>query len=95
VDPIPYKPPDDLLGMLLPVAIVLLVLIVAAVAAMLWFRRAGVPLAGTRQARRLRLVERIVLSRRSSLLLVECDGRMLLLGESGDRLALLEREKGQ
>lgn len=90
---IPFKPADDLFAMLLPVAIVLLVLAALAVAAMFWFRRAGLPLAGSRQARRLRLVERVVLSRRSSLLLVECDGRKLLLGESGDRLSLLDGEK--
>jgi flagellar biogenesis protein FliO len=91
VQSIPFKPADDLFGMLLPVAIVLLVLAAAAVLAVLYFRRAGLPLAGPRQARRLRLVERVVLSRRASLLLVECDGRKLLLGESGDRLSLLDR----
>jgi flagellar biogenesis protein FliO len=90
---IPFKPADDLYAMLLPVAIVLLVLAALALAAMFWFRRAGLPLPGSRQARRLRLVERVVLSRRSSLLLVECDGRKLLLGESGDRLSLLDDGK--
>jgi len=91
---IPFKPAEDLFAMLLPAALVLLVLAAIAVAAMLWYRRAGVPLATGRQARRLRLVERIVLSRRSSLLLVECDGRKLLLGESGDRLSLIDRGPG-
>jgi flagellar biogenesis protein FliO len=88
---IPFKPADDLVGMLVPVLVVLLVLLLAAAwAALAALKRRGVLVPGGRQARRLRLVERLPVSRRSALLLVEYDGRPLLLGESGEQLRLLE-----
>ena len=87
---IPFKPADDLVGLLVPAMVVLVLLLAAAAAVLALLKRRGVLLPGARQARRLRLIERLPLSRRSALLLVEYDGRPLLLGESGEQLRLLE-----
>jgi flagellar biogenesis protein FliO len=89
---IPFKPADDLAGMLVPVLVLLVLLLAAAVSALALLRRRGL-LPGARQARRLRLIERLPVSRRSAVLLVEYDGRPLLLGESGGELRALERGK--
>jgi flagellar biogenesis protein FliO len=88
---IPFKPADDLFATLGPLVLVLLVLTLAA-AALLWYlRRNGVTLAVPGKARRLRVIERVALSRNAALVLVECDGRTLLVGQSGDRVSLIER----
>jgi flagellar biosynthetic protein FliO len=76
--------------MLAPVAVALVGLLALAVAALALLRRFGNPFPGTAQARRLKLVERLAVSRRSALLLVELDGRTLLLGQSGEQLSLLQ-----
>jgi flagellar biogenesis protein FliO len=89
---IPFKPADDLVTLLLPVAVTLVLLLAAAAVALALLRRRGA-LPGGRQARRLKLIERLALSRRSALLIVEYDGRPLLLGESGEQLQVLEPGK--
>ena len=87
--PIPFKPAEDLLALAGPAMIALVVVLAAAAGVALLLRRSGrLPVA--RAARRLRLVERLALSRRAALLLVEVDGRPLLLGESGERLCRLD-----
>ena len=90
---IPFKPADDLLTMLAPVALALVVLLGLAWAALAFYKRNGTPFPGARQPRRLKVLERLALSRRSALLRVECDGRILLLGQAGDELSLLRSEK--
>jgi hypothetical protein len=40
------------------------------------------------------VLERLALSRGAALLVVEYDGRAFLIGQSGDRLALIERGAG-
>ena len=90
---IPFKPSDDLLSMLIPVVVMLLLLAGIAFALLTLARRRGALLPGA--ARRMRVVERLVLSRRSALLLVECDGRLLLLGQSGEQLSLLESRRAE
>ncbi len=87
---IPFKPADDLVTLLLPVAVTLVLLLGAAAVALALLRRRGVLGGGRRQARRLKVIERLALSRRSALLIVEYDGRPLLLGESGEQLRVLE-----
>lgn len=89
---IPFKPAEDLLTLLAPVAVTLVVLLALAVAVLALLKRFGAPFPA-RQTRRLKLIERLALSRRTAVLLVECDGRRLLLGESGERISLLESEK--
>ena len=79
--------------MLLPVAVVLVIVLAGAALALALLRRHGAPFAAARQARRLKLVERLAVTRRSAVLLVEYDGRPLLLGQAGDQLSLLEAKK--
>jgi hypothetical protein len=76
---------------LAPVALVLLVLLAAAAAALWWARRNGGAAAAPGRRRRLRVVERLALSRGAALVLVEYEGRALLIGQSADRLSLIER----
>jgi flagellar biogenesis protein FliO len=92
---IPFRPEDDLLASLMPSALALALL--AAGAGLAWFlKRRGVIGAGRQSgSRRLRVVERLPLSRRSTLILVEYDGHPMLIGESGGGLALLERRNGR
>lgn len=87
---IPFKPADDLVTLLLPVAVTLVLLLAAAAGALALLRRRGLLGSAGRQARRLKVIERLALSRRSALLIVEYDGRPLLLGESGEQLRVLE-----
>jgi flagellar biogenesis protein FliO len=89
MDPIPYKPAEDLLTLAGPAMLVLVAVLALAAGAALILRRSG-RFAAARAPRRLRLVERLTLSRRAALLLVEVDGRPLLLGESGERLSRLD-----
>ena len=89
---IPYKPADDLLTLLGPMALALVVLLAVAWAALFLLKRHGGALPLARQPRRLKVLERLALSRRSALLLVECDGRPLLLCQSGDQISLIEGE---
>jgi flagellar biogenesis protein FliO len=93
---IPFKPAEDLLALLAPAA-ALLVALVAAAALVLWYaRRHGgfVRFAAAGRPRRLRVLERLSLSRHASLVLVEYDGRALLLGQSGERVSLLHGPEG-
>ena len=77
--------------MLLPVIVLLGVLLAAAAALLWWTRRRG-GLASVQGARRrLRVIERLALSRGAALILVEYEGRALLLGQSAERVSLIER----
>jgi len=92
---IPFKPAEDLFGMIGPALAVLAVLLAVALAVLLGARRFGFVTGKRGAASRLRVLERLVLSRRASLLVVEWEGRPLLLGQSGDQLRLIASgEKG-
>ena len=86
---IPFKPGEDLFAMIGPALAVLVVLLGVALAALLGAKRYGFTLGRPGAARRLRVLERLALSRRASLVVVEWEGRPLLLGQSGDRLQLI------
>jgi flagellar biogenesis protein FliO len=74
-----------------PAALLLIVLLVAA-AALLWWTRRGAGVGAAQGARRrLRVVERLALSRGAALILVEYEGRALLIGQSAERISLIER----
>lgn len=88
---IPFKPADDLFATLWPVILLLVALAVAAAVALWYVKRHGVTLAVPGKARRLRVLERVALSRNAALVLVECDGRTLIVGQSGDRVSFIER----
>jgi flagellar biogenesis protein FliO len=90
---IPFKPAEDIFALLVPVAALLLALVAAAAAALWYARRQGggfAPFAAAGKARRLRVLERLALSRHAALVLVEYDGRTLLLGQSGERVSLID-----
>lgn len=87
---IAFKPEADEWAALWPVAAVLAVLVLVAVSAAIGARRLGWR-AGAHAGRRVRILERLPLSRQCAVLLLECDGRVLLVGQSGDRLCLIER----
>lgn len=89
-DPIPFKSAPDEWAVLWPVAAALGVLAVVAAAAVYASRRLGWQ-TGARPGRRMRIVERLPLSRHCALVLVECDGRVMLVGQSGERVCLIER----
>lgn len=75
----------------MPAALLLIVLLVAA-AALLWWTRRGAGVGAAQGARRrLRVVERLALSRGAALILVEYEGRALLIGQSAERISLIER----
>jgi flagellar biogenesis protein FliO len=78
--------------MIIPVIAVLLVLLAAAAVALWQARRRGVRLALGAHGRRLRVIERLALSRQAALLLVEFDRRTLLIGQNSDRLTLLSEK---
>lgn len=86
---IPFKPGEDLFAMIGPALAVLVVLLAVALAALLGAKRYGFTLGRPGAARRLRVLERLALSRRASLVVVEWEGRPLLLGQSGDQLQLI------
>lgn len=95
---IPFKPPEDLFAMIGPALAVLAVMLAAAVAVLLGARRFGFAIGKRGAASRLRVLERLALSRRASLLVVEWEGRRLLVGQSGERLSLIasaEESAGQ
>jgi Flagellar biosynthesis protein, FliO len=52
-------------------------------------KRFGVRFGLQGRSRRVRVIERLALSRGAALLVVEYDGRRLLLGQSGDHLSLI------
>ena len=81
--------------MLLPIVVVLLVLLAGAALALALLKRHGAPFGAARQGRRLKLVERLAVTRRTAVLLVEYDGRPLLLGQAGDHISLLEAKKSE
>jgi len=86
---IPFKPAEDLWSTLVPMAATLLLLLAVA-AAVLWYARrqgASFPIAG--RERRLRVLERLALSRRAMLVVVEYEGRKYLIGQSGDQISLV------
>jgi len=86
---IPYKPAEDMWALLAPVAAIVLAVLLAA-GFMLWYaRRKGIGLHPPAKGRRLKVVERLALSQRAALVLVEYDGRAILLGQSGDQLSLV------
>ena len=74
----------------MPAALLLIVLLVAAAALVWWTRRGGVVGAAQGARRRLRVVERLALSRGAALILVEYEGRALLIGQSAERISLIE-----
>ena len=76
---------------LVPVALLLIVLLAVAAAVLWWTRRGGGIHAVQGTRRRLRVIERLALSRGSALILVEYEGRSLLLGQSAERVSLIER----
>jgi flagellar biogenesis protein FliO len=95
---IPFKPPEDLFGMIGPALAVLAVMLAVAVAALLGAKRYGFAIGKRGAPGRLRVLERLALSRRASLLVVEWEGRRLLVGQSGERLSLIasaEKSAGQ
>lgn len=75
----------------MPAALLLIVLLVAAAALLWWTRRGGGVGAAQGARRRLRVVERLTLSRGAALILVEYEGRALLIGQSAERISLIER----
>jgi flagellar biogenesis protein FliO len=79
------------LAALVPVAVLLIVLLGAAAALLWWTRRGGGALPVQGRRRRLRVIERLALSRGAALVLVEYEGRALLIGQSADRVSLIER----
>ena len=89
VQAIPFRKDDDIGGMALNVGLGLAVAIGAGVAALYLLRRY---LAGIQKApgRRLRVIETVRLGPRSALILVEVDGRSLLIGQQGDALSVLD-----
>jgi flagellar biogenesis protein FliO len=74
-----------------PVVALLLALLAVAVCAVWYARRHGTAFQAAAGTRRLRVVERLALSRRALLLVVEYEGRKYLIGQSGDQLALISR----
>jgi flagellar biogenesis protein FliO len=90
VGSIPFKPDPDLWSSLWPMLVALAVLALLGIAAVLVSRRLGWN-AAARPGRRLRVVERLPLSRQSALLLVECDGHTLLVGQAGASIRLIAR----
>jgi uncharacterized iron-regulated membrane protein len=78
-----------LLSAVLPALGLLVLLLIAAAVVLWWARRNGGTFAGAGRARRVKLVERLVLSHGTALVLVEYDGRAILVGQSGDRLSIL------
>ncbi len=80
---------DELLHMLLPLAIIVVGLV--AVAFLLRRLRRGPGATGT--GRSLRVAERLDLGMRQAILVVEGRGRSLLIGVSGERMTLLSEER--
>jgi flagellar biogenesis protein FliO len=76
-------------ALLTPVAAILLAVLLAAWFSLWYARRKCIGLPGPGKGRRLKILERLALSQRSALVLVEYDGRPILLGQSGDRLSLV------
>jgi hypothetical protein len=86
---IPFKPADDLWSALVP-GLVLLVLLGGAAAFAAWkARRRGWRPGRAAGRRRLDIVERLPLSRRAVLHVVEYNGRVLLIGECATGLTRL------
>jgi flagellar biogenesis protein FliO len=86
---IPFKPADDLWSTLAP-GLAMLVVLAAIAAFVVWYsKRRGVTLALPARHRRLRVVERLALSRHASLVVVEYDGKPLLIGEGATGVSLL------
>jgi flagellar biogenesis protein FliO len=74
----------------MPIAAILLVLMAIA-AFVLWYaKREGIRIRLPGVSKRLKVVERLTLSQRTSLVLIEFDGRTLLLGVAGDRISVVE-----
>jgi flagellar biogenesis protein FliO len=73
------------------VAVLLVLLLAAAAAALWWAKRSGSAMTLPGRQRRLKVLERLPLSRGAALVVVEYDGRTLLIGQSGDRLSLIEQ----
>jgi flagellar biogenesis protein FliO len=72
------------------VAVLLVLLLAAAAAALWWAKRSGRAVSVPGGRRRLKVLERLPLARGAALVVVEYDGRTLLIGQSGDRLSLIE-----
>lgn len=88
--PIPFRPEESFWAPLWPALAVLGALVLVAAAAAYGARRFGWRrIAGA--GRRLRILERLPVSRQGALLLVECDGRTLLIGQSGSSIRLVDR----
>ena len=67
-----------------------LAMLCAVAGAVVWrARRRGVTFLSQGGRKRLRVIERLALSRRATLLVVEYEGSRLLLAQSGDQLSLL------
>ena len=71
----------------------MLVVLAAIAAFAIWYaRRRGVALPAPARRRRLRVVERLALSRHASLVVVEFDGKTLLVGE-GAQVSVLPADR--
>ena len=86
---IPFKPAEDLYSLLVPILVVIAIGLAATVAVALGARRFGGRFAMRGNPQRLRVLERLAVSRRAALLVVEWEGQRLLLGQSGEQLSLI------
>lgn len=88
--PIAFKPQDEAWESLW-LALALLVALALIAAAVVYVARRPGWRPGERTGRRLRVLERLPVSRQGTLILVECDGRTLLIGHAGTSIRLIER----
>lgn len=87
--PIPYKREEDLAGQLVRVGVGLAVALGVAFAALYGYKRyLGRHLAPT--GRRMRVVESLRLTPKTTLFLVEVDGKTLLISQVGETLVALK-----
>ena len=87
--PIPFRKDDNAGALAVNVGLGLIVALGLGIGVLYLLKRY---LVGVQRApgRRLRVIETVRLSPKSSLFLVECDNRALLIGQHGDTLAVLD-----
>lgn len=90
--PIAFKQEEDFATQLARVGVGLVLALGIGAAALAVYKRSSAPQRG---GRRLRLLETLRLGPKQSLLLVELDGKTLLIGQNGETLAVLERPAAQ